>query len=136
MRNIPIPTNKEYTKRLIEKTEDVLRRIIWKALFFLHPETKSNDKETYGFNSTKTPPIIDEMKKFEEDVLRIIEGNKFRKIKNEFLSKLDQDVKNINKSESIFVPADKTTNFYKLGRDKYNKLLRDNTTAKYKRTKL
>ena len=47
MRNIPIPTNKEYTKRLIEKTEDVLRRMRWKALFFLHPETKSNDKETY-----------------------------------------------------------------------------------------
>ena len=56
------------------------------------------------------------------------------KIKNEFLSKLDQDVKNINKSESIFVPANNTTNFYKLGRDEYNKLLRDNTTAKYKRT--
>ena len=58
----------------------------------------------------------------------------YKKINNEFLSKLDQDVKNINKSENIFVPADKTTNFYKLGRDEYNKLLRDNTTAKYKRT--
>ena len=38
MRNIPIPTNKEYTKRLIEKTEDVLLRMRWKALFFLHPK--------------------------------------------------------------------------------------------------
>ena len=31
---IPIPTNKEYTKKLISQIEKILKRMRWKALFF------------------------------------------------------------------------------------------------------
>ena len=56
MKNIPIPNNREYTKRLIEKTESVIKRMRWKAFFYLHPENSTTQKETFGFNSTRTPP--------------------------------------------------------------------------------
>ena len=34
----------------------------------------------------------------------------------------------------MFIPADKTNNHYKLQKEEYKKLLKDNTTAKYRRT--
>ena len=44
-------------------------------------------------------------------------------------------MKSIKQSESLYVPADKTTtNIYKVKPDDYNKLLNDNITAVYKRT--
>ena len=40
---------------LIEKTEHLIRRMRWKAHFFLQPDQGSNNKQTFGFNSTKDP---------------------------------------------------------------------------------
>ena len=135
MKNIPVPAdNREYIKRLIEKTESLIKRMRWKAFFYLHPEAKAEKKETYGFKSRKTPPQIDDMMKFEDDLLQTIENIQFRNVKSTFLSKLRNDVDNIKKSERLFVPADKTSNYYKLDKSEYTKLVKDNTTAKYKRT--
>ena len=104
----------------------------WKAFFYLHPEAKAEEKETYGFKSRKTPPQIDDRMKFEDDLLQTIENIQFRNVKSTFLSKLRNDVDNIKKSERLFVPADKTSNYYKLDKSEYTKLVKDNTTAKYK----
>ena len=86
--NIPIPNNREYTKRLIEKTESVIKRMRWKAFFYLHPENSTTQKETFGFNSTRTPPKIEEMKKLEDDLLNIIGNIEFKKVNCQFLSQL------------------------------------------------
>lgn len=136
MKNIPIPSNSEYTKRLIEKTEQVIKRMRWKAFFHLYPDTANKSKhiETYGFNSRKTPPQIDEMKKFEEDMLTMTENIQFGNTRCQFLSKLNKDVQHIKQSESLFIPADKTNNYYKLPKEEYHKLLKDNVTSKYKRS--
>ena len=48
-KNIPLPSQNDYRQRLIEKTEQFLRRMRWKAYFFLNPGTISNTKDTYGF---------------------------------------------------------------------------------------
>ena len=50
------------------------------------------------------------MTKFEDDLLQIIENIEF----NLFQSQLRKDVKKIQQFNHIFVPADKTNNFYKL----------------------
>ena len=47
--------------------------------------------------------------------------------------KLPNDVKNIKKSESLFVPADKTSNFYKMDTSTYNNLLHKSITKTYKK---
>ena len=134
MKNIPIPNKSEYTKRLIDKTENLIKRMRWKAYFFLNPNAKTDRKETYGFNSKKTPPQIKEMIKFEDDLLKLIEQIEFRNTQCPFQSQLRKDVANLKASEHMFVPADKTNNFYKLTSQDYTKLLRDNTTAKYTKT--
>ena len=54
-----------------------LRRMRWKAYFFLNPDTITHSKDTYGFKSTKNPPPIDESKGFEDDMLKMIQSTKF-----------------------------------------------------------
>ena len=71
-------TRKVYIKQLIEKTEQFLRRMRWKAYYFLNPNDNSTAKETYGFKSTKNPPFVDEMKPFEDDMLKLIQSIKFK----------------------------------------------------------
>ena len=134
MKNIPIPSNREYTKRLIEQTESVIKRMRWKAFFYLNPDKTPKEKNTYELKSRNTPPQVEEMTKFEEDLLKVIEKIEFRNVKCQFLSKLRNDVKSIRQSDKIFVPADKTNNFYKLSKEEYHKLVKDNTTARYTRT--
>ena len=51
-----------------------------------------------------------------------------------FLNSLNKDVKHIkNDSSKLLIPADKTTNFYKLEPQKYNELLEQNITKSYKK---
>ncbi|CAB4041579.1 Hypothetical predicted protein, partial [Paramuricea clavata] len=54
-------------------------------------------------------------------------------VKCGFQKKISSDVKNIRKNESLFVPADKTTNFYKMDPPSYNQLLQRNITKTYKK---
>lgn len=132
-KNIPIPSEKDYLRRLIEKTEQFLRRMRWKAHFFLNPCQASSCKETYGFKSTKNPPPIDELKEFEDGMLNIIQSTRFKPVNNSFLNNLNNDVKHIKKERKLLIPADKTTNFYKLDPATYNTLLEQNITKSYKK---
>ena len=58
---------------------------------------------------------------------------KFRRATNALQTKLAKDKKNITSSSKLYVPADKTTNIYKLNVKGNDKLLRDNITAKYRK---
>ena len=80
-KNIPIPTKKEYLKNLIIKTEKFIKNLRWRTFFVLNPDTEIVEKETYGFNSTKPPPILKELKDFEDGLTHIIQNIKFRKNK-------------------------------------------------------
>ena len=64
----------------------------WRAFFFLpsdgtdqdtNAEPEDND-EYYGFNSKKAPPQIEELKPFEDDLVRMIDSIEFRHISNPF----------------------------------------------------
>ena len=58
-KNIPLPSQHDFLQRLIEKTEQFLRRMRWKAYFFLNRDVSTSSKDTYGFKSTKNPPPVD-----------------------------------------------------------------------------
>ena len=63
----------------------------------------------------------------------MIENVKFRKLNCSFQQKLSSDIKNnIQKSDELLVPADKTSNFYKMDKPSYNDLLHKNITNTYK----
>ena len=55
----------------------------------------------------------------------------FTKRRPEFQKQLSRDLREIRASDSLFVPADKTTNLYKLPPDVYSKLLHNNVTSSY-----
>ncbi|PIK36660.1 hypothetical protein BSL78_26495 [Apostichopus japonicus] len=90
MKNIPIPTATP-TRILIEKVENVIKRMRWKASFFLktcnnnEEDDEEDDEhhpahtENFGFKSKKCPPQIEELRLFEDDLLRMIENVKFKK---------------------------------------------------------
>ena len=132
-KNIPLPSRSDYLQQLIEKTEQFLRRIRWKAHFFLNRDTTSSSKETYGFKSTKNPPPIKELKDFENNMLKMIQSVKFKQVNNPFLNKLKEDADRIKNEPKLLIAADKTTNFYKLEPSTYNDLLEKNITKSYKK---
>ena len=81
MKNIPIPKNNEYMKKLIGQMEKIIKRMRWRALFFLKEEDKYKTiadeiefygkEEKFGFKSEKKPPPIKELEEFEKDFYEI-----------------------------------------------------------------
>ena len=134
MKNIPIPSKASYMKRMMEQVEKFVRRIRWKALFFEKPELMGKRKNTYGFKTNLAPPRMEHLEDFETDLYNLVSNVQYSSHRNEFQRKLAQDVKEINSSSNLLVPADKTTNLYSMSREAYQKLLSDNITKSYKKT--
>ena len=64
----------------------------------------------------------------------MIEKIKFRTVNCKFQHKLSLDIQeNIMKSDKLLVPADKTSNFYKMDTQSYSDLLQKNITKTYKK---
>ena len=134
LKNIPAPTNREYIERLIEKTENFCKRVRWKSYFYLHPECRTEDKETFGFKSRKSPPGIRELINFEDRLKRMIHDIQFRPVKSQLQQQMQNDIRqNIKVSNKLLVKADKTSNYYRMEPNKYNELLRNNITSEYKK---
>ena len=132
-KNIPIAQPKEYLKYLVEKTESFLRRVRWKAYHFLKPTQHEAAKETFGFNTTKSPAPIKELESFERKMLSIIQNVQFKNHRNEFQNDLSHDLTKIKTDEKLLVAADKTTNFYRLDAPTYDTLLNTAITKTYKK---
>lgn len=137
MKNIPMPSKEDYTKRLIEMTEKLVRRMRWKAFHYLNPDKSNTNTETYGFKSRKSPPNIRELQEFEGKMLKLIRSIEFRApSKDNFQVKLRNDTNLLKKSGSVFVPADKTTNYYKMTPRHYQDLLDRAVTKDYKKARI
>ena len=72
---------------------------------------------------------------FEKGLFKIVE-KKFRKINCEFQDKLNLDIKNIASSKKTLTPADKTSNFYEITKEKYEQLFNNSITKTYKKANL
>ena len=57
-----------------------------------------------------------------------IKNIEFKKITDVFQSKLQEDIKIVRQSKSIFISADKSANIYAMEKDDYNRHLRENIT--------
>ena len=123
---------REYKIQLIAKVESFTKRVRWKALEFLG-KLGPNEKETFGFKSHNCPPFVNELAEFESDLLTMVHNIEFRLVRNNFLSKLKDDVKVINNTKEVLVSADKSTNTYKMNKNAYNKYLTENITKTYKK---
>ena len=104
----------------------------WKAFHYLNPVTAA-DKDTFGFNTKNCPPVVEEMKDFEDCMITIIQNITFKRTQCQFQRDLQDDIAAVNNDDRLFVKADKTTNFYKLDVPNYRRLLEANITKTYKK---
>ena len=80
-KNIPVPSEDVYQAKLIERTEQLCQRLRRRAHFYLNPAKCSIDnKDTFDFNSIRTPPPVNEMAKFEKRMTDMIANVKFKKV--------------------------------------------------------
>ena len=102
LKNIGLPTKDAYKIKLMEKIENVVHRMRWKAYFFLNGPI-AEEEYKYVLRSRKSAPAIAQMKDFEDDLIKMVENVKFRKTNNEFLTTLKSDMKRINSSPNAFI---------------------------------
>ena len=126
MKNIPVPSQ--------TKLESFVKRMRWRAYHFINGkcEEDSDDRDNYGFNSTKSPPQVQELKHFEEYLFKLVDCIKFRRLTDPFQDKLREDVKRLRDDVGVIVKADKTKNMYSVNKDTYQKLMKDNVSKHYR----
>ena len=132
-KNIPLPSEDNYLKKLIIKTEKFIKNLRWRTFFYLNPDLVPAQIETYGFPSPKSPPYVQELKEFENGIAQIVENIKFKKAHNTFQTELKNDVREIRTNNNLLVPADKSNNFYHVTPTQYNELLEKSIQKDYKK---
>ena len=92
----------------------------WRAIFFRNNNKKASEdyKEgfSYGLKRGRSPPQVKDLIQFEDDLVRIVKELKFRKVKNNFQTKLHENMKQVQASKKNRTPADKRSNMYRLHR--------------------
>ena len=135
-KNIPLSNKEVYIKELIGKTEHFLRRLRWKVYHFLKNNEDEIEIENFGFRTLNTPPRNQILYNFENDLYEMIRKIEFETVRTEFQRKLSEDLRSINRSNKIFVSADKTRNIYELDPKEYDKLVSNNVTKSYKKSNI
>ena len=126
LKNIAIPTQKEYLIELISSVNIFIANIKWRCFHFLNP-VNNKQKETFGFKTTNPPPSIAELKEFENELHDLVKNVKFKRYKpNQLQNKMNKDIIKIKNDENVYVKADKTSNFYRMAPENYTELLENN----------
>ena len=135
LKNIPIPSKQEYLTKLINSVFVFISALRWKTFHFLNPSI-SKSKETFGFRTTEPAPSVVELKTFENEMYELVKNVKFKQIRNNTLQNtLKNNIRNMNQDNRVFVPADKTRNYYMMSKEDHEKLLMKNITKEYKKSK-
>ena len=134
LKNIPFPSYHVFQLALTEKIVDFVKRLRWKAFFYLDSCKNTDDvkKDVYNLKSQNTPPNNRLLDSFETDLFKLIKMVKFKKVRNNFQMKLSQDINEVKKSNYIWVKSDKSKNIYKIKPSKYQEILKSKITNNYK----
>ena len=63
----------------------------------------------------------------------MINNLEFKRVHNEFKSILNIDIREMHRSNSLFISADKSRNIYRMNKTRYEQLMHDNVTKTYKK---
>ena len=132
LKNIGEPSKMQYLLALIDQTRKFVFRVRWRAFHILNP-SRGNMKETFGFNTQKPAPKLKELELFEEKMVEMIKNVEFHRKTNRLQEKLKEDRRKINRSSKVFIPADKTSNYYGMEVEQHKELLKRNIENEYKR---
>ena len=116
LKNIPFPSYHVFRLALTEKIVDFVKRLRWKAFFYLDSCKNTDDikKDVCNLKSQNTPPNNRLLDLFETDLFKLIKMVKFKKVRNNFQMKLSKDIKEVKTSNYIWVRSDKSKNIYKI----------------------
>ena len=89
--------------------------------------------ETYTLKSQKTPPPINELAAFENDLIELVKNIKFWTVHNQLQRALKSDIKLIQQPSKMLTPADKTSSMYRITKEKHNKMRGNAITSTYQR---
>ena len=110
LENIPIPSKANYLKSMMDKIENFIKRIRWKAHFFDNPMIRnSNNYTNYGLRSNISPLQNPALTYFESDIYDMVRDIKFRKVHNDFQDKLKEDINEIRSSKNLFLRTSQQT---------------------------
>ena len=140
MKNIPLCSERQYMSKMYSQVYSFIERIRWRASYFNiqkldekhQEEGKHHHKNT--FPTRKTPPSDARLADFENALYKLISNIKFKNYSNQLLKTMKKDLKKITTSDKLFIFSDKSTNIYKIDKDSYNKLLKENITSEYKKS--
>ena len=142
LKDIPVPDDKTHLQILIQSWEPTNKAMKWKILKTFNPEAFGNDKkEKFGFPTTRPAPIpkpdcpaAKPFLAFQRGMVELIRSVEFNKQSNEHQEKLKKDILKISKEKRMYVSADKTSNLYLVGPDRYKELLAKNVHKDYKKS--
>ena len=78
---------------MIQSIEKFDRNISWMVFLKLNPNFVTKTKETFVFGSTSAPSRLLELKAFEKDLVKLMQGIKFRYRSNDFLGALKKELR-------------------------------------------
>ena len=133
MKNITVPSKSSPKLKLIDKIENIIKRMRWKAHFLRNGNFRETRKETYGYKSKQYRSQIKEVDMFQKDLFELVKSVKFRNRNDKFQNEMKDNISKIKSSLNVFIPADKTTVTYELTPKEYKKLLRKNATKTYRK---
>ena len=148
-KNIPIPGKMEYMKQLVFSIEKLINRMRFAKSAFdrkhsadpkvrndppEHPDEQNifHGRETYGFKTNKAANPDPDLQKFEEELLQLPKNLEFRRVTSTFQRNLNKEMEDLKKSDNIYMPADKSRNYYKVDKAEAKKLTRENVSKDYR----
>ena len=72
LKNIPIPTHSTYKLLLTEKIESLIKRMRWKAHFYLKGINNQDNTNIFNLKSKKCSPICKHMQAFEKYLTNMV----------------------------------------------------------------
>ena len=116
----------------MEKIELVIKQIRWKAFFYKQGSNKLIP-QNYGLKTFNCPPKIKDITNFENDLTNLLKTIKFRVTKSSSQQQSMEDIRIIKNTKTALTFADKTSNFYKVPKEQYEKLVNNAITTSYKK---
>ena len=101
-------------RTLVSRTEDLVRRMRWKLWHIRNPSNK-DPKETFGFRTTDSPPVMVELEDFEKDLWNLVRQVKFKPAGNDLTSKIREDLNTLKNSSKIILKS--FEGFYRMGEE-------------------
>ena len=90
---------KKVTNCALRKIRDIYQKNALESYLFYKQQQKSY------WRLQRSPPQVKDLIQFEDDLVRIVKELKFRKVKNNFQTKLREDMKQVQTSKKTLTPA-------------------------------